>query len=202
MLIVLKNYLIKILFISFFMLFSSFSYSQNNDEIFIGNKNAKVEIKIYSSFTCPHCANFHKNTYPKLVKEYASKDLIKISFIDFPLDIAALNAAKIVRCSTKESSILLIDEIYKNQNTWSAGDKIQEINKKLFLIANKFNLSDEKLSNCLKDQKLEEKILNDRIDGQKKYSINSTPTIIINEKKFEGNLTFENLSKEISKILK
>jgi protein-disulfide isomerase len=70
------------------------------------------------------------------------------------------------------------------------------------LIANKFNLSDEKLSNCLKDQKLEEKILNDRIDGQKKYSINSTPTIIINEKKFEGNLTFENLSKEISKKLK
>jgi protein-disulfide isomerase len=118
------------------------------------------------------------------------------------LDIAALNASKIVRCSTTESSILLIDEIYKNQNTWSAGDKIQEINKKLFLIANKFNLSNEKLSNCFKDQKLEDKILNDRIDGQKKYSINSTPTIIINEKKFEGNLTFENLSKEISRILK
>ena len=200
--IVTKNYLKKILFISFFMLFSSFSYSQNNDEIFIGNKNAKVEIKIYSSFTCPHCANFHKNTYPKLVKEYASKDLIKISFIDFPLDIAALNAAKIVRCSTKESSILLIDEIYKNQNNWSVGNKIEEVNKKLFLIANKFNLSNEKLTNCLQDQKLEDKILNDRINGQKKYSINSTPTIIINEKKFEGNLTFENLSKEITKKLK
>ena len=49
---------------------------------------------------------------------------------------------------------------------------------------------------------MEEKILNDRIDGQKKYSINSTPTVIINEKKFEGNLTFDNLSKEISRILK
>ena len=197
-----KNFFKKTLIIFSFVLFSSLSYAQNNEEIFIGNKNAKVEIKIYSSFTCPHCANFHKNTYPKLVKEYASKDLIKISFIDFPLDIAALNAAKIVRCSTKESSILLIDEIYKNQNTWSTGDKIQEINKKLFLIANKFNLSNEKLTNCLKDQKLEDKILNDRIDGQKKYSINSTPTIIINDKKFDGNLTFENLSKEISKILK
>jgi protein-disulfide isomerase len=200
--IVIKNYLKKILIICLFVLISPLSYAQNNEEIFIGNKNAKVEIKIYSSFTCPHCANFHKNTYPKLVKEYVSKDLIKISFIDFPLDIAALNASKIVRCSTTESSILLVDEIYKNQNTWSAGDKIQEINKKLFLIANKFNLSNEKLSNCLKDQKLEDKILNDRIDGQKKYSINSTPTIIINEKKFEGIPTFENLSKEISKILK
>jgi protein-disulfide isomerase len=197
-----KNFFKKTLIIFSFVLFSSLSYAQNNEEIFIGNKNAKVEIKIYSSFTCPHCANFHKNTYPKLVKEYASKDLIKISFIDFPLDIAALNASKIVRCSTKESSILLIDEIYKNQNTWSTGDKVQEINKKLFLIANKFNLSNEKLTNCLKDQKLEDKILNDRIDGQKKYSINSTPTIIINDKKFDGNLTFENLSKEISKILK
>ena len=200
--IVIGNYLKRILILITFILFSSLSYGQNNEEIFIGNKNAKIEIKIYSSFTCPHCANFHKNIYPKLIKEYASKDLIKITFNDFPLDIAALNASKIVRCSSKESSILLIDEIYKNQNSWSAGDKIEEINKKLFLIANKFNLSNEKLLNCLKDEKLEEKILNDRINGQKKYSINSTPTIIINEKKFEGNPTFENLSKEISKILK
>ena len=199
---VIGNYLKRILILITFILFSSLSYGQNNEEIFIGNKNAKIEIKIYSSFTCPHCANFHKNIYPKLIKEYASKDLIKITFNDFPLDIAALNASKIVRCSSKESSILLIDEIYKNQNSWSAGDKIEEINKKLFLIANKFNLSNEKLLNCLKDEKLEEKILNDRINGQKKYSINSTPTIIINEKKFEGNPTFENLSKEISRILK
>lgn len=200
--ITIKNYVTKILAIFFFLIISSLSYGQNKDEIFIGNKNAKVEIKIYSSFTCPHCANFHKNTYPKLLEEYVKKDLVKITFMDFPLDIAALNASKIVRCSTKESSILLIDEIYKNQNNWSAGDKIQEINKKLFLIANKFNLSNEKLSSCLQDQKLEDKILNDRIDGQKKYSINSTPTIVINEKKFEGNATFENLSKEISKKLK
>ncbi len=200
--IVIGNYLKRILILITFILFSSLSYGQNNEEIFIGNKNAKIKIKIYSSFTCPHCANFHKNIYPKLIKEYASKDLIKITFNDFPLDIAALNASKIVRCSSKESSILLIDEIYKNQNSWSAGDKIEEINKKLFLIANKFNLSNEKLLNCLKDEKLEEKILNDRINGQKKYSINSTPTIIINEKKFEGNPTFENLSKEISRILK
>jgi len=199
---VIMNYLMKVLIFCYFIFFSSMSYGQNIDEIFIGNKNAKVEIKIYSSFTCPHCANLHKNTYPKLVNEYVNKNLLKITLVDFPLDMPALNASKIVRCSTKESSILLIDEIYKNQNYWSIGNNIQEINKKLFSIANKFNLSNEKLSNCLKDQKLEDKILNDRIDGQKKYSINSTPTIIINEKKFEGNPTFENLSKEISKKLK
>ncbi len=197
-----KNYIIKLLFFCYFAFFSFSSYGQNMDEIFVGNKNAKVEIKIYSSFTCPHCANLHKNTYPKLVNEYVNKNLLKITLVDFPLDIAALNASKIVRCSTKESSILLIDEIYKNQNNWSVGNKIEEVNKKLFLIANKFNLSNEKLTNCLQDQKLEDKILNDRINGQKKYSINSTPTIIINEKKFEGNLTFENLSKEITKKLK
>jgi len=49
---------------------------------------------------------------------------------------------------------------------------------------------------------LEDKILNDRVEGQKKYSINSTPTIIINEKKYQGNATFEDLLKEISRILK
>jgi protein-disulfide isomerase len=198
----LKNKIKKFLILFFFIFINSYCYAQNTDEIFVGNKNAKVKIKIYSSYTCPHCANFHTNIYPKLLKEYASKDLIKFTFVDFPLDIAALNASKIVRCGTKESSILLIDEIYKNQSTWSAGDKIQQININLFLIGNKFNLSNEKLSNCLKDKKLEDKILNDRVEGQKKYSINSTPTIIINEKKFQGNATFEDLSKEISRILK
>jgi protein-disulfide isomerase len=198
----LKNNL-KIILIVFFLIFTkTYSYAQNTDEIFIGNENAKVKIKIYSSYTCPHCANFHKIVYTKLIKEYASKDLIKFTFVDFPLDIAALNASKIVRCGSKESSILLIDEIYKNQSIWSAGDKIQQINNNLFLIGNKFNLSNEKLSNCLKDKKLEDKILNDRLEGQKKYSINSTPTIIINEKKYEGNASFEDLSKEILKILK
>jgi protein-disulfide isomerase len=198
----LKNNLKKILILFFLIFTNSYSYAQNTDEIFIGNENAKVKIKIYSSYTCPHCANFHKSVYPKLIKEYASKDLIKFTFVDFPLDIAALNASKIVRCGTKESSILLIDEIYKNQSIWSAGDKIQQINNNLFLIGNKFNLSNEKLTNCLKDKKLEDKILNDRLEGQKKYSINSTPTIIINEKKYEGNATFEDLSKEIMKLLK
>jgi protein-disulfide isomerase len=198
----LKNNLKKILILFFLIFINSYSYAQNTDEIFIGNENAKVKIKIYSSYTCPHCANFHKSVYPKLIKEYASKDLIKFTFVDFPLDIAALNASKIVRCGTKESSILLIDEIYKNQSIWSAGDKIQQINNNLFLIGNKFNLSNEKLTNCLKDKKLEDKILNDRLEGQKKYSINSTPTIIINEKKYEGNATFEDLSKEIMKLLK
>ena len=198
----LKNNLKKILIVFFLIFTNSYSYAQNTDEIFTGNENAKIKIKIYSSYTCPHCANFHKIVYTKLIKEYASKDLIKFTFVDFPLDIAALNASKIVRCGTKESSILLIDEIYKNQSIWSAGDKIQQINNNLFLIGNKFNLSNEKLSNCLKDKKLEDKILNDRLEGQKKYSINSTPTIIINEKKYEGNASFEDLSKEILKILK
>ena len=200
--ILLKNKIKKFLILFFFIFINSYCYAENTDEIFVGNENAKVKIKIYSSYTCPHCANFHANIYPKLLKEYASKDLIKFTFVDFPLDIAALNASKIVRCGTKESSILLIDEIYKNQKTWSAGDKIQQININLFLIGNKFNLSNEKLSNCLKDKKLEDKILNDRVEGQKKYSINSTPTIIINEKKYQGNATFEDLSKEISRILK
>ena len=200
--ILLKNKIKKFLILFFFIFINSYCYAENTDEIFVGNENAKVKIKIYSSYTCPHCANFHTNIYPKLLKEYASKDLIKFTFVDFPLDIAALNASKIVRCGTKESSILLIDEIYKNQRTWSAGDKIQQININLFLIGNKFNLSNEKLSNCLKDKKLEDKILNDRVEGQKKYSINSTPTIIINEKKYQGNTTFEDLSKEISRILK
>ena len=139
-----KNYIIKILFFFYFAFFSFSSYGQNMDEIFVGDKNAKVEIKIYSSFTCPHCANLHKNTYPKLVNEYVNKNLLKITLVDFPLKKTELNESKIVRCSTKEKSILLIDEIKKKKTITLSEKILKKINeiekkkkKKIFLRLNK-----------------------------------------------------------------
>ncbi len=194
-----KNFLIVC--IIFFSL-TSYSYSKNIDEIFIGNNNAKVKVKFYGSYTCPHCANFHNTIYPQLFSNFIKKNLIKFSFIDFPLDGAAFNASKIARCSTKETSILLLEEFYKKQKEWTEGKDIEDINKNLFLIGKKFGLTDEQMQICLKDKEIENKILNDRMNGQNKYGIDATPTIIINEKKYDGDLKYDGLSKEILKLLK
>ena len=62
--------------------------------IFEGDKNAKITIITYESLTCGHCANFHKDVYPQLKEEFIDTGLVKIEFRNFPLDMAALNAAK------------------------------------------------------------------------------------------------------------
>lgn len=192
----------KILILLFIFIFHTSLKAQNAEEILVGNPNSKVTIKIFSSFTCPHCANFHKNIYSKIEQNFVKNEKVKVIFADFPLDIAALNAAKIARCVSKESSILLIDELYKEQSNWSKGNTVEQINANLFIIGNKFKINNEKMQSCLTNKKIEEKILNSRIEAQNRYKVNSTPTIVINEKKFEGNITYENISREISKLIK
>ena len=192
----------KLLIFLFVIIFHTPLNAQNADEILVGNPNSKVAIKIFSSFTCPHCASFHKNIYSKIEQNFIKNEKVKVIFADFPLDIAALNAAKIARCTSKESSILIIDELYKEQNNWSKGNTVEQINANLFVIGNKFKISNEKMQNCLTNKKIEEKILNSRIEAQNKYKVSSTPTIVINEKRFEQNLTYENISRELSRLIK
>jgi len=62
-------------------------------------------------------------------------------------------------------------------------------------------ISSAQFDNCLIDGDISDKILSGRIDAQQKHTINSTPTIVINEKKLEGSATFKNIKKRIEKII-
>ena len=192
--------------IFFFMLFINFSLeslgneNQNfSEEIFIGNKNAPVKIIVYSSLTCPHCANFHKNILPLIKKEFVDTNKAIIILRDFPLDLAALNASKILRCVETGFRLKFLDEIYSKQNKL-VGD-ISVVNTNLIEMSSRYNADKDKVNECLKNPDLEEVILNTRINGHNKYKIESTPTVIINEKKLEGSLNFKNIEKRIKKII-
>ena len=167
--------------------------------IAIGVDSAPVKIKIFSSLTCPHCASLHINIVSKIKKKYVSSNKVQIIFIDFPLDQASFNASKILHCLDQNKQINFLDDIYKKQNVWTAGTKIEEINNNLKDIIKTLGISSFDVDSCLNNEAIADSILNDRINGHKKYSIDSTPTIIINEKKFEGSVTFESIQKEIEK---
>ena len=164
-----------------------------------GDKNAKITIITYESLTCSHCADFHKNVYPDLKKNFIDKGLVKIEFRHFPLDIAAFNASKIGQCKN-DGNPGILNILFSGQKKWARGETAEEATKYL----RKF-LKDERLNidfdNCLNDKAIEDYILNDRIEGVKKFKVNATPTIIINDKKFEKSLNYKNLKKYLEKLI-
>ena len=169
--------------------------------IVIGSHDALVKIKVFSSLTCPHCANFHIKVVPKIKKEYVESGKAQLIFIDFPLDQAAFNASKLLHCSDKNIQIKLLDRIYEKQNEWIVGADINEINNNLKKIVKNLGISSNHFDKCLIDETVSDKILNGRIDANKKYSISATPTIVINEKKLEGSANFKNIKKKIEKLI-
>ncbi len=171
-------------------------------KVYAGSKDAKVTVKVFSSLTCPYCADFHKNVFIKLKKEFIDSNYVRFEHHSFPLDLAALNAEKILRCVTDHKKrIALLDEIYEKQEEWASGNDINNINSKLSKIAKKYDLNDDRIKNCLINENLENEILEIRINGSKKYSIQSTPTIFINEKKYDGKHDYNLFKKEIEKQL-
>ena len=191
----------KIFFRIFFLIFI-FSAQAESKVLSIGSTEAKVTLKVFSSLTCPHCATFHTNIYEKLKKEYIDKGLVKFEHHPFPLDLAALNAEIIIRCQNSiERKFELLTEIYKKQTTWAIGSDINKINELIKKIGLNFDLSNEKMDMCLKNDQTQDEILEQRIDAQKKYKIESTPTIIINEKKYTGKVDYKQLKKIIDKKL-
>ena len=190
-------FVIKILFIG-----GSVHSTENSTLISLGNKNAKVTIKVFSSLTCPHCAHFHGKIFKELKKEFIDTNIVRFEHHGFPLDLAALNAEKIIGCINKtEKRLKYLNEVYEKQSIWAVGSDINKINSNLIKIAKNYDLNGDKVMSCFNDEKLEEEILSNRINTHKKYSIESTPTIFINEKKYEGNHEYKNFKKAIEKFL-
>ena len=190
----------KILIISIFFFFSALSTQADEiKRILIGNTSAKISIIAFESLTCSHCANFHKEVYPLLKKEYLDTGLAKIEFRHFPLDIAAFNASKVAQCRN-DGEAEILESLYANQQKWVKGSSVEEanINLKKFLSTEGFNIDFE---SCINNKQIEDFVLNDRIDGAKNFKVNATPTIIINNEKFDKTLNYKNLKKALEKLI-
>ena len=189
-----KIFLILILF------FGSINISNAEvNRIVAGNKDAKITIIAYESLTCSHCADFHKDIYPQLKKDFIDTGLAKIEFRHFPLDVAAFNASKISQCKSNES-LKILNSLYSNQQEWVRGNTVEEINGNLkkFIKNQGFEINFEK---CINNKEIEDFVLNDRIEGVKKFKVNATPTIVINDEKFEKTLNYKNLKKSLEKLI-
>ena len=186
----------------FFFILLTFSVNAENKILNIGNSDSKITIKVFSSLTCPHCASFHKNIFENLKKEYIDENVVRFEHHSFPLDLAALNAEIIVRCHNDNSKkFQLLGEIYKKQSQWAIGSDINIINESIKKIGLDSGLSNKKMNDCLNSEIAQNEILNERIEAQKHYKIQSTPTIYINKKQYKGKHEYKPFKKAIEKLL-
>ena len=192
-----NNFFITVLLVLF-----AFIAKADGKILSIGSSDAKVTVKVFSSLTCTHCANFHNSIFNNLKKEYIDKGLVRFEHHAFPLDLAALNAEVVVRCqSSNDKKFKLLEEIYKKQKFWAVGSDINKINDLIKEVGTSLDLSEDKMNECLKDSSAQDEILNQRIEAQKKYKIESTPTIMINEKKYTNKIDYKTFKKIIEKNL-
>ena len=193
-----KKYIQTFLFIVT-ILFSGNVLANEINRIKVGNEDAKITIIAYESLTCSHCANFHKNVYPQLKKDFIDTGLAKIEFRHYPLDIIAFNASKIAQCKNDGDSKVL-EMLFDNQQKWVKGNNASEANDNLKKFIKEQGI-DIDFKKCITDKKIEDFVLNDRIEGAKQFKVNATPTIIINNEKFEKSLNYKNLKKSLEKMI-
>ena len=164
-----------------------------------GSKTAKVKIIVYESLTCGHCAEFHKKIYPEIKKDFIDTGLVNIEFRSFPLNMAALNASKIAHCNNDGNSEIL-HFLFSNQRKWVKGNTIEEANTNLKNLITDENIKID-FESCINNKLVEDYILESRINAVKKFEINATPTLVIDNKKIEDPFNYKKIKKTLEKLI-
>jgi protein-disulfide isomerase len=167
----------------------------------LGPANAPVTITEFASMTCPHCAAFNENVFPKIKSEYIDTGKIRYVFREFPLDIKAAAGSMLARCIAKGDGgkyFAVIDMLFKQQNDWVTKNTTETLTR----IGKQAGLSQQGVEDCLKDQALLDKIAADQKYASEVLKVDSTPTFFINGEKIKGETSFAEFDKKIKSLLK
>jgi len=167
----------------------------------LGPANAPVTITEYASMTCPHCAAFNENVFPKIKSEYIDSGKVRYVFREFPLDIKAAAGSMLARCIAKDDAgkyFAVIDMLFKQQNDWV----VKNTTETLARIGKQAGLSQQAVEDCLKDQALLDKIAADQKFANEVLKVNSTPSFFINGEMIRGETSFAEFDKKIKSLLK
>jgi protein-disulfide isomerase len=162
-----------------------------------GQANAPVTVVEYASMTCSHCAAFATKVYPTLQSKYIDTGKAKLILREFPLDPLATAGFMLARCSGDKREAM-IELLFAQQKNWAFVDKPLD---GLLNVVKQTGMTQETFERCLKDQALYDKINMVRDRGAEKFGVNATPTFFINGKRVSGEMTVEQLDKEIAPLL-
>ena len=164
----------------------------------IGAPEAPISVIEYFSLTCPHCRDFHTETFPRLLTEYVHTGKVRFIARDFPLNRPALDAAILAHCAGPDRYFAFVETLFNTFDNWTrAADYLNALGQ----IGQLGGISESQFQDCLRDQTLETKILGSILEAQEKFDIKSTPSFIINGKKHEGGLRFDAFAKTLDRYL-
>ena len=166
------------------------------DDRILGNPNAPITIVEFASLTCPHCADFDANTLPKLKAEWIDTGKARLVFKDFPLDQAAVRAAMLARCAPPEQFYPFIDALFHSQTTWATGGKVEAALAKLAKLS---GMSDDQFATCMKDEAVQKRVLDSRLNAEQQYNVESTPTFFVNGAQIVGAQPYAEFQRVLSK---
>jgi len=167
----------------------------------LGPANAPVTITEYASMTCPHCAAFNAEVFPKIKSTYIDTGKIRYVFREFPLDIKAAAGSMLARCIAKDDAgkyFAVVDMLFKQQSDWVMKNTTETLTR----IGKQAGLSEKAVEDCLKDQALLDKIAADQKYAAEVLKVNSTPTFFINGDVIKGEASFDEFDKKIKSLLK
>lgn len=169
----------------------------HDSDVVIGDINAPITIFEYASYSCSHCANFTQRVYPSLKKDFIDTGKVRFVLRDFPLDEPSLRAAQLTRCVPKEGYESLSKTLFQQRQNWAYGNDFPE---KLENIAKIIGMSGDEFHACMENKEIEEIVMNSRYNVSKAFNITSTPSFIINGKKYTGNNSLSAISEYLDKL--
>lgn len=167
----------------------------------LGSKDAAVTITEYASMTCPHCAAFNEQVFPKIKSEYIDTGKVRYIFREFPLDIKAAAGSMLSRCIANGDApkyFAVTDMLFRQQSDWVTKNTTETLTR----IGKQAGLTQQQVEACLKDQALLDKIAADQKYASDVLKVDSTPTFFINGEKIKGEASFEEFAKKINPLLK
>ena len=168
-------------------------------DVWIGKADAPVTIVEYASMTCPHCAAFHAETYPKLKEKYLDTGKARFTLREFPLDPLATAGFMLGRCAGEDKRNAMLELLFAQQKNWAYADKPFA---GLMSVIKQTGMTQDQFETCLKDKNLYDQVNEVRDNASKKFSVNATPTFFINGEKYSGELSIEEMSKKIDPLVK
>lgn len=166
----------------------------------LGDPEAPVTVEDFSSLTCPHCARFHNDVFPKIKANYIDTGKVYWVATDFPLDRVAMQASVMARCAPVDAYFIIIDQLFATQKEWATSE---DPTTALAKVGADAGLQPEMFEACLNKEALTEELFKRMQKAGKDYQISATPSFVLNEgvETITGELAYDKFAAKIDALL-